>query len=85
MRILIVTILFVTAGVADGWAQAIAPEFVYGRDYTFERLVAKRTVNDAQDKGTIHLVTYVYRPLKNDRQEVVLYSHGSDRWPCTFA
>jgi pimeloyl-ACP methyl ester carboxylesterase len=38
---------------------------------------AKRKVRDAEDKDTIRLVTYVYRPLKNDRREVVLFSHGS--------
>ena len=38
---------------------------------------ATRAVDDAQDKGTIHLVTYVYRPLKNDRHEVAVFSHGS--------
>jgi pimeloyl-ACP methyl ester carboxylesterase len=52
-------------------------EFVYGRDYTFERIMATRKVHDAEDKGTIRLMTYVYRPLKNDRHEVVLFSHGS--------
>src|SRR3954470_22718301 len=58
-------------------AQALNPEFVYGRDYTFERLEATREVHDAQDTGTIRLVSYVYRPVKNDRHEVVLFSHGS--------
>ena len=58
-------------------AQALNPEFVYGRDYTFERMEATREVHDAQDTGTIRLVSYVYRPVKNDRHEVVLFSHGS--------
>lgn len=53
------------------------PEWVYLRDYTFERIEAKREVHDAEDNGTIRLVAYVYRPVKNDRHEVVLYSHGS--------
>ncbi|HET7707663.1 MAG TPA: alpha/beta fold hydrolase [Thermoanaerobaculia bacterium] len=52
-------------------------EMMWGRDYTFERMVATRVVRDAHDSGPIKLVTYVYRPLKNDRREVVLYSHGS--------
>ena len=44
--------------------QAIDSGFVFGRDYTFERMEASRVVDDAQDKGTIRLVTYVYRPLR---------------------
>jgi len=58
-------------------AQALTPDFVHGVDYTFERAVATRAVNDAEDKGRIRLVTLVYRPVKNDRGEVVLFSHGS--------
>lgn len=58
-------------------AQAVEAEVAYGRDYTFERQVAKRRVRDAEDRGTIRLVTYVYRPVKNDRHEVVLFSHAS--------
>lgn len=48
-----------------------------GVDYSFERLEATRVVNDAHDRGTITLVAYVYRPLKQDRKAVVVYSHGS--------
>jgi pimeloyl-ACP methyl ester carboxylesterase len=77
MRVFIAVLLFVFAGAGSVSAQALDPEFVWGRDYTFERMVASRVVNDAQDKGAIRLVTYVYRPLKNDRHEVVLFSHGS--------
>src|ERR671927_244023 len=77
MRILITFVLFVIASTTCASGQAINPEFVYGRDYTFERMVATRKVHDAEDKGMIRLVTYVYRPLKNDRHEVVLFSHGS--------
>lgn len=58
-------------------AQALDSDFVFGRDYTFERARATRRVDDAQDSGTIELVAYVYRPSKNDRHEVVLWSHGS--------
>jgi len=76
MRVFIGLILFF-AGAADVSGQALNPEFVHGRDYTFERMEAKRKVSDAEDKSTIRLVTYVYRPLKNDRREVVLFSHGS--------
>ena len=76
MRVFIGLILFVAAA-ADVSGQALNPEFVHGRDYTFERMEAKRKLRDAEDKSTIRLVTYVYRPLKNDRREVVLFSHGS--------
>lgn len=76
MRVFIGLILFVAAA-ADVSGQALNPEFVHGRDYTFQRMEAKRKVSDAEDKSTIRLVTYVYRPLKNDRREVVLFSHGS--------
>lgn len=74
---LIKVVFFVMAGAACASGQMVDAEFVYGRDYTFERLVATRKVHDAEDKGTIRLMTYVYRPLKNDRHEVVLFSHGS--------
>jgi pimeloyl-ACP methyl ester carboxylesterase len=53
------------------------PEWVYLRDYTFERMEATRKVRDAEDRGTLRLVTFVYRPVKTDRHEVVLWSHGS--------
>jgi hypothetical protein len=46
---------------ATASAQAVDSGFVFGRDYTFERLEATRAVDDAQDKATIRLVTYVYR------------------------
>jgi pimeloyl-ACP methyl ester carboxylesterase len=58
-------------------AQALSPDFVHGVDYSFERMEATRTVNDAEDRGSIRLVSLVYRPLKNDNREVVLFSHGS--------
>jgi pimeloyl-ACP methyl ester carboxylesterase len=70
-------IVVVLAGATPSAAQAINPEFVHGRDYTFERMEASRPVRDAEDSGTIRLVSYVYRPVKNDRREVVLFSHGS--------
>ena len=65
------------------WAGAAAaqgpnPQFpLYGVDYTAERMIALRTVDDRADKGTIRLVSHVYRPLKNDRGEVVVSLHGS--------
>ena len=77
MRTLIAGVVLAWISAASASAQAINPEVVFGRDYTFERLEATRAVDDAQDKGTIRLVTYVYRPLKNDRHEVALFSHGS--------
>jgi pimeloyl-ACP methyl ester carboxylesterase len=63
-----------------GPAQAQTPNptgAVNGVDYTFERMTATRAVNDRFDHGRITLVALVYRPLKNDRHEVVLVSHGS--------
>jgi len=76
MRIVLAVVLaWISAATVS--AQAINPEVVFGRDYTFERMEATRAVDDAQDKGTIRLVTYVYRPLKNDRHEVAVFSHGS--------
>ena len=75
-----IALLFGIAFAADAQIPANAPlnpEWVYLRDYTFERMEAKREVHDAEDNGIIRLVAYVYRPVKNDRREVVLYSHGS--------
>jgi pimeloyl-ACP methyl ester carboxylesterase len=77
MRVLTNLALLVSVVPAAASAQAVDPTFVYGRDYTFEKVVATREVDDAEDKGTIQLMTYVYRPLRNDRREVVLFSHGS--------
>ena len=77
MRIAIKTILLVLLTAVGVSAQAVDSGFAWGRDYTFERMTATRVVNDAEDKGTIRLVAYVYRPLKNDRRKVVLFSHGS--------
>ena len=77
MRMLIVTILLILLTGLNVSAQAVDSGFAWGRDYTFERMTATRVVNDAEDKGTIRLVAYVYRPVKNDRHKVVLFSHGS--------
>lgn len=57
-----------------GYGQAPNVEFAHGIDYSFERMQA---VRKTPDEGPITLVAYVYRPLKQDRQEVVLFSHGS--------
>lgn len=77
MRISIGMILLTLIATVAVCAQAVDSGFVWGRDYTFERMTATRVVNDAEDKGTITLVAYVYRPVKNDRHKVVLFSHGS--------
>jgi pimeloyl-ACP methyl ester carboxylesterase len=77
MRILFGAILYLLAANLCMHAQAVDSGVAWERDYTFERMVATRTVNDKEDKGKITLVAYVYRPVKNDRREVVLFSHGS--------
>jgi len=77
MRVLIFVAFAAALAAPPASAQAVDPDFVHGRDYTFERLEATRTVHDTEDSGTIRLVSYVYRPVKKDRHEVVLYSHGS--------
>jgi hypothetical protein len=51
-RIFIGAVLFVAAAAAHASGQATNPEFVHGRDYTFERMVARRAVHDADDNGT---------------------------------
>jgi pimeloyl-ACP methyl ester carboxylesterase len=80
MRKIAVPLLLFIAGGVDAQTPANAPlnpGWVYLRDYTFERMEATREVHDAEDNGTIRLVAFVYRPVKNDRHEVVLFSHGS--------
>ena len=77
MRMLFGMMLLTLFAAGNACAQAVDSGFAWGRDYTFERMNATRVVNDAEDKGTIRLVAYVYRPVKNDRHEVVLFSHGS--------
>ena len=77
MRMLFGLVLLTLFAADNVWAQAVDSGFAWGRDYTFERMTATRAVNDAEDKGTIRLVAYVYRPVKNDRHKVVLFSHGS--------
>ena len=75
-----IAFLFVTALTVQAQTPANAPlnpEWVYLRDYTFERMQATRKVHDAEDKGVIRLIAFVYRPVKYDRHEIVLYSHGS--------
>jgi len=77
MRTLIGIILLTLFAGLSVSAQAVDSGFAWGRDYTFERMTATRLVNDAEDKGEIRLVAYVYRPVKKDRHKVVLFSHGS--------
>jgi pimeloyl-ACP methyl ester carboxylesterase len=69
--------IVVAVGLASSAAAQASPEVLYLRDYTFDRLEATRTVADAADKGAIRLAAYVWKPTKNDRREVVLFSHGS--------
>ncbi|HET7712569.1 MAG TPA: alpha/beta fold hydrolase [Thermoanaerobaculia bacterium] len=52
-------------------------DFVYQRDYDYQRLIATRVVHDAEDNGPIQLVTHVWKPLKNDRRELAFFMHGS--------
>ena len=68
---------FLLGLVTPASAQQAPPDLVYKRDYTFERVEATRVVNDDYDKGAIRLVTQIWRPVKNDRREVVFFSHGS--------
>ena len=59
-------------------ADAAKPgSFRFGVDFTFERMYATRSVADQADIGEIRLVAFVYRPVRNDRHQVVLLSHGS--------
>ena len=77
MRMFFGFVLLTLFAAGNVCAQAVDSGFAWGRDYTFERMTATRAVNDAEDKGAIRLVAYVYRPVKNDRHKVVLFSHGS--------
>jgi len=63
---------------APGLGQGPNPQPpIYGVHYKFEKMVAERVVDDARDKGKIRLVSLVYRPVQNDRQDVVVVLHGS--------
>ena len=77
MRSLTAIAIAIVITINDAQAQAINPEFVYLRDYLFEKTYATRQVDDADDKGTIRLVSYIWRPVKDDRHEVILFNHGS--------
>jgi pimeloyl-ACP methyl ester carboxylesterase len=59
---------------ATAGPQAANVTFAHGSDYTFERIRATRPTSD---EGPIELVVYVYRPLKKDRREIVIFNHGS--------
>ena len=50
---------------------------IYGVHYSFEKMTAVRRVRDQHDNGKVRLVSYVFRPLQNDRREVVVDLHGS--------
>jgi pimeloyl-ACP methyl ester carboxylesterase len=59
-------------------AQAVRPpyaRFAHGVDYSFKRIPT--SIAGAAGAQPITLVSYVYTPLKNDRREAVLFSHGS--------
>lgn len=72
----LVALILCLAPVA-AFSQAVDPGFAFGRDYTFERMTATRRVNDGDDKGTLRLVSFVYRPARAAGTKVVLFSHGS--------
>ena len=65
------TLLAATTAVPQAGRPPFA-RFAHGVDYRFERT----TVTTGGESGA-KLVAYVYVPLKNDRREVVLFSHGS--------
>ena len=73
--VMLTTVVFVAS--MNAQTPPWAPEFRYGASYTFEQISATRQVNDKFDHGRINLVANVYRPVKNDRRQVVLYSHES--------
>jgi hypothetical protein len=55
-------------------AQSYPPTFAHEKTYQFERVQATRRSNDEAD---VTLVSFVYKPVDFDRQEVVVFSHGS--------
>ena len=82
MRVFIAVVLFVVAGVAPASGQAINPEFVHRREYTFERMEARRSRADAR-RTDDRLVTYVYR-LSRMTARSVLFSTAYG-WPGSIA
>jgi len=64
MRVAVFVVIATALAGSCASAQALDPDFVHGRDYTFGRMEATRAVHDAEDTGTIRLVSYVYRPVK---------------------
>jgi dienelactone hydrolase len=71
---LLLALLGATMPAAAQEARRPFGSFAHGVDYTFERMTA--TVPD-RDGRPVTLVSYVYVPLKGDRREAVLFSHGS--------
>ena len=65
------------AGRSIGQEPPDPQEMRNGVNYTFERTLATRKVDDAYDRGQLSLVVYIWRPIMHSRHEVVLYSHGS--------
>ena len=77
-------VLFLLVASTAGLSQRVTAQsprdpqaFDNGVGYTFERKFATRRVNDAHDHALISLAVYIWRPLANNRHEVVLFSHGS--------
>ncbi|HEX2464725.1 MAG TPA: hypothetical protein VHR17_08865 [Thermoanaerobaculia bacterium] len=68
-------VLSIAAAGVNG--QELKPSYIFGVDYTFERVRATRKSGDTADPADITLVSYVYRPLRTDRHQVVVWSHGS--------
>jgi pimeloyl-ACP methyl ester carboxylesterase len=75
-RLFLLLALFVLVSSAAAQGPNPKPP-VHGVHYSFERMVAERTVDDAHDRGIIRLVSYVYRPLIKPSGEVVVVLHGS--------
>lgn len=74
---LVLPLSLTLAGFAAVPAAAEGCRVENGADYVYERAEAVRQVDDAFDRGSIRLVVNIYLPLRNDRHEVVLFSHGS--------
>jgi pimeloyl-ACP methyl ester carboxylesterase len=68
---MLATLLAATAASAQPARPPFA-RFAHGIDYRFERATAT-----TGGTSPVKIVAYVYVPLKNDRKEAVLFSHGS--------
>jgi len=73
-------LVFFAALLWSSWALSQGPDPqppIYGVHYSFEKMTAVRQVRDQYDNGKVRLVSYIFRPLRNDRREVVVDLHGS--------